>query len=70
MRMPHTACRRSKRIRLVLRDGSRLDGRFLGRSDRWVDVDVGGGRARRVMKRDAKAFIILKGDGGGGRACR
>lgn len=59
MKAPHTATNRGKRVRVVLKDGTRIDDRFLDRSDRWIVLRHRG----RVMKRDVKAFIILKGGG-------
>jgi hypothetical protein len=56
MRVPHTATRRGKRVKIILRNGSELVGKFLDRTDRWVELDTG-----RVMKSDIRSFIIIKG---------
>lgn len=55
-RVPHTSCYRGKRVRLILRDGRRLEGRFRERTDRWVLLEGHG----RVPKERIRAFIILK----------
>lgn len=56
MKLPHTATYRGKRVRVVLKDGTKIDDRFEDRTDKWVVLrEIG-----RVMKRDIKAFIILK----------
>lgn len=64
MKKPHTATNRGKRVRVVLRDGTRLDDRFRDRTDRWVLLE----RAGRVLCRDIKAFIVLKQQPIGGAA--
>ena len=56
MKIPHTATHRGKRVLLVLRDGTRVSGRFVTRTDRWVELDVG-----KVHKKYIKAFIVMKG---------
>lgn len=60
MRTPHTNTHTGKRIRLILRDGDTLSGRFAGRTHRWVELDHAG-TVRRVAKADIRAFIIVKG---------
>ncbi len=58
MRTPHTACRKGKRVQIILRDGRRIIDHFEGRTDRWVILrEIG-----RVMKADIRAFMIFKGN--------
>lgn len=57
-RLPHTACGRGKRVKIILRDGTELVDRFLDRTDRWVLLKERG----RVDKRDIRAFFIFKGE--------
>jgi hypothetical protein len=56
MRVPHTSTNRGKKVRIILRDDTVLEGKFMDRTSRWVELDTG-----RVMKKDIRAFIILKG---------
>lgn len=56
MKQCHSATCRGKRVRIVLRDGTKIDDRFVTRTDRWVVLE----RSGRVWKSDLKAFIILK----------
>ncbi len=55
MRVPHTATNKGRKVRILLRDGTRLEGRFVGRNDREVRLDTG-----RVNKREIRAFIVVK----------
>ena len=57
MKTPHTATNRGKRVRIVLKDGTKLDDRFVDDTDRHVLLE----RVGKVRKRDIKAFIVLKG---------
>lgn len=56
MRTPHTACYRGKRVRVILRSGGEIAGRFEGRTHRWIVVD-----GMRIPKNAIRAFIIDKG---------
>lgn len=56
MRMPHTATHRGKRVRVVLRSGEEIRGKFEGRTDRWIMID-----GRKILKRDIRSFGIDKG---------
>lgn len=58
MRIPHTSCHRGKRVKVVLKNGTEVIGRFENRTDKWIVLkDVG-----RINKADIRAFIILKGE--------
>lgn len=57
MRIPHTSTNPGKRVRIVLKDGTRIDDRFVTRTDRWIVLKNTG----RIMKRDIQSFIVLKG---------
>ena len=57
MKQCHSATRRGKRVRIVLRDGTKIDDKFVTRTDRWIVLEHAG----RVWKADLKAFIIIKG---------
>jgi hypothetical protein len=57
MRTPHTACRRGKRIRVVLITGEKFIDRFWERSGRYVYFK----KHPRVLQGDIKAFTIIKG---------
>lgn len=56
MKTPHTAAHAGKRVRLKLKSGERIDDRFVTRTDHWVVLENYG----RIMKRDIKAFFVLK----------
>ena len=58
MRTPHSACRKGKRVKVVLRDGTALIDHFEDRTDRWIVLRKHG----RVMKSDLRAFIVLKAE--------
>lgn len=56
MKTPHTCCRRGNRVRIVLRDGQNLYGRFKERTPKWVVLDTG-----RVDPGRIRSFTIVKG---------
>jgi hypothetical protein len=55
MKMPHTGTNRGKRVRVILRSGGEVTGKFEGRTDLWIRV---GGR--KILKKNIRAFIIDK----------
>ena len=60
MRVPHTATNKGKRVEILLRNGQKLCGKFISRTDRFVVLDTG-----KVAKADIRAFIIVKGNPNG-----
>lgn len=58
MRTPHTACRKGKKVKIILRDGAQIIDHFEERTDRWVVLRKEG----RIMKADIRAFMIFKGE--------
>lgn len=51
---PHTACRRGKRVRVILRDGTRIRDVFKDRTDKFVFLrDVG-----KVPRVEIRSFQI------------
>lgn len=56
MKTPHTCCKRGNRVRIVLRDGRHVYGRFRERTPKWVVLDTG-----RISPGDIRAFTIVKG---------
>ena len=53
---PHTSTNPGKRVRLVLRDGTHVEGRFKERTGQFVVLDEG-----RFRGRDIDKFIVVKG---------
>jgi hypothetical protein len=53
----HSACARGKRVLIVLRDGTRLEDKFLERGRGWILLE----RAGRVSLETVRAFTILRG---------
>ncbi len=58
VRIPHTACYRGKKVKVILRDGTEIVDYFMDRTDRWIVLRETG----RIMKSDLRAFIILKAE--------
>lgn len=58
MRTPHTGTNRGKKVRVVLRDGTKIDDKFVDRTNKWVVLEKTG----RVMKSDIRSFFVLKGE--------
>ena len=59
-RRPHTSVYPGKRVRVRLLDGTVFDDVFQDDNDRYMILRDRG----KVLKRDVKALIILKGKGG------
>lgn len=57
MKQPHTSCYPGKRVIVKLRDGTRIEDRFVRRTDRYIFLAVAG----RIHKGDLKSFSIYKG---------
>ncbi len=57
-RTPHTSAPTGKRVRLVLRTGGEVEGRFLERTGQFVVLDTG-----RFRGKDIQRFFIVKGVG-------
>ncbi len=57
MRLGHTACRRGKRVRIILRDGTALVDQFMERSDKAIYLKNTG----KISKKDMRSFSIYKG---------
>lgn len=55
-RTPHTSTNPGKRVKLQLRDGSQVEGKFKERTGQFVALD--NGRYRGV---DIEKFIVIKG---------
>ena len=56
MKTPHTTAPRGARVRVVLRDGTELYGKFRERTPKWVLLDN-----HRISPGDIRAFTIVKG---------
>lgn len=52
---PHSSTHPGKRVRVVLRDGSEAEGKFIERTAKFVVLDVG-----KYRMRDIDQFIIVK----------
>ena len=52
---PHTSTNPGKRVRLVLRDGSEADSKFVERTAKFIVLESG-----RYRMRDVKQFIVVK----------
>ena len=57
MKTPHTSAPRGARVRIVLRDGTQIYGKFRERTPKWVLLDEG----RRIHPGQIRAFTIVKG---------
>jgi hypothetical protein len=57
IRCPHSSTYPGKRVRCVLRDGSILEGKFLGGNDRFVELEGHG----RILKKNLRCLPIIKG---------
>lgn len=58
MRTPHTACRRGKRVRVVLLDGEVFIDKFRENTGKFVHFES----HPKVIKGQIKAFTIVKGN--------
>lgn len=56
MRTPHTAVKKGKRVKVVLKNGEEFVDKFIDRKSRYVTFET-----RRVLKGDIKSFAIFKG---------
>ena len=55
MRTPHTAVKRGKRVKVVLKNGETFVDKFVERTSRYVTFET-----RKVLKGDIKSFAIFK----------
>lgn len=53
MRNPHSACHSHKRVTVILRDRTRLEGNFLTRNDRTITLEDGS----VIPRAELQAFI-------------
>lgn len=58
MKMPHTATHRGKRVLIIFKDGSRIEGKFHTRTDRDVIIRTENG-LERFGKSLIQSFITL-----------
>lgn len=59
-RTPHTSTNPGKRVRLKLRDGSSVDGKFVERKkNHYIVLDVAG-EQRRFPTGDVDKFLVVK----------
>lgn len=58
---PHTSCRKGKRVRAVLRNGTVLEGLFVERTGKFIVVNVDG-KDMNIQGRNLKQFYIAKGE--------
>ena len=56
MRTPHTAAKKGKRVKVVLKNGEEFIGKFVDRKSKYVMFET-----RKVLKGDIKSFAIFKG---------
>lgn len=56
VKCPHTSCPRGKRVRVVLRDGTIIDDRFLERTAKFVVFD-----SHRFRVGEIKSLTIWRG---------
>ena len=56
MRTPHTAVKKGKRVKVVLKSGEEFIDKFVDRKSRYVTFEN-----RKVLKGDIKSFAIFKG---------
>lgn len=54
-RSPHTACAKGTRVKIVLRNGSEVIGKFVDRKSKYVVLDCG-----RYDKNTIRSFAIYK----------
>jgi hypothetical protein len=55
MRTPHTAVKKGKRAKVVLKNGETFIDKFIDRKSRYVTFET-----RRVLKGEIKSFAIFK----------
>ena len=55
----HSACARGKRVLVILRDGGRLEDRFLERHGGFIWLEEAG----KIALEDVRTFSIRKGEG-------
>ena len=55
MRTPHTAAKKGKRVKVILKSGEEFVDKFIDRKSRYVTFEK-----RRVLKGDIKSFSIFK----------
>lgn len=55
MRTPHTAVKKGKRVKVVLKNGETFVDKFIDRKSRYVTFEN-----RTVLKGDIKSFAIFK----------
>jgi hypothetical protein len=48
MKTPHTSCQRGKRVKLGLRNGESICGRFVERTGKFIVLDVGRYRGSEI----------------------
>jgi len=56
MRTPHTAVKKGKRVKVILKSGEVFVDKFIDRKSRYVAFET-----RKVLKGDIKSFAIFKG---------
>ena len=56
MKTPHTAVKKGKRVKVVLKSGEEFVDKFVDRKSRYVTFEN-----RKVLKGDIKSFAIFKG---------
>ena len=55
MRTPHTAAKKGKRVKVVLKNGEEFVDKFIDRKSRYVTFEN-----RKVLKGDIKSFAVFK----------
>jgi hypothetical protein len=55
MKTPHTCCRKGKRVRLALRNGEVIFGKFIERTGKFIILDIG-----RYRGNEISAFSIAR----------
>jgi hypothetical protein len=55
-RSPHTGTYKGKRVKVILRDGTRIIDKFLRRTDRFIFLEKTG----RIPKGALRSFVIFK----------
>lgn len=56
----HCGAQRGKRVRIVYKDGSSIDGNFYEQNDRLVFLDVDGGKRVSIHKREIRSFYPIR----------
>ena len=56
MRTPHTSCFRGTRVRIILKNGQIIDGKFKERTGNFIILFSG----LKVRAGEVKAFMIVK----------